>query len=83
MAMSKLTLYADTKVVKRAKQWAAKQHTSLSATVGRFLRALTAQQKVGELPPITRRLSGIAKIPDRPLRELMEEALEQKYRLRK
>jgi len=83
MAMSKLTLYADTAVVKRAKRWAAKRNTSLSAAVGRFLRALTTPQKVRELPPITRRMCGIAKIPDRPLRELMEEALEEKYRLRK
>ena len=83
MGMSKLTLYADTKVVKRAKQWASRRNTSLSALVGRFLDAVTAKKDVGELPPITRRLSGIAKIPDRPLADLMADGLEQKYRLRK
>jgi len=83
MAMSKLTLYADTKVVKRAKKFAARQNTSLSAMVGRFLKMVTEQPKVEELPPLTKRMAGLAKIPDRPLRELMEEALEEKYRLRK
>jgi len=79
MAMSKLTLYADAQVVKRAKRWAAKRHTSLSAAVGRFLRALTAQPKVGELPPITKKASGMVKIPDRPKADLISDALEDKY----
>ena len=83
MAMSKLTLYADTKVVKRAKRWASQRNTSLSALVGRFLGALTAKHEVSELPPITRKLSGIVKIPDRPLADLMADALEEKYRMRK
>ena len=80
MAMSKLTLYADTKVVQRAKRWAAKQNTSLSAIVGRFLRTVTAPVKVDELPPITKRASGLAKIPDKPKADLISDALEDKYR---
>ena len=79
MAMSKLTLYADTKVIRRAKKWASERNTSLSAVVGRFLRAVTAPTDVADLPPITKKASGMVKIPDRSKADLISDALEEKY----
>jgi hypothetical protein len=82
MAMSKLTLYADTKVVKRAKKWASERNTSLSAMVDRFLRAVTSKSELGDLPPITKKALGMVKLPDKPTEELLTQALEEKYRVK-
>ena len=79
MAMTKLTLSADADVVKKAKRVAAANNTSLSAMVDRFLRALVAERKRRPLPPITRGLAGIVKLEDRPLADLLTEALTEKY----
>ena len=79
---SKLIVNIDASVLRRARQYAATRNTNLSNIVERFLRALTKEVGVGDLPPITRKASGICRIPDRPVRELMEEALEEKYRIR-
>jgi hypothetical protein len=79
---SKLNLSIDSSLVRRAKRYAAMRNASLSSLIEGFLRALTTKVRVADLPPITRRASGICHLPERPLRQLMEDALEQKYRLR-
>ena len=59
--MSKLTLSVDSDVVAGAKRYAREQGTSVSRLVERYLDALARPPGVAdqELPPITRRLSGI------------------------
>jgi hypothetical protein len=58
--MAKLTLSVDDRVVERAKQYAGKQGTSVSALVERYLEALTRPTLRREnLPPVVRRLHGV------------------------
>lgn len=83
MAMTKLTLSADKDVVREAKRVAAAHNTSLSAMVDRFLRALIVERERRPLPPITRSLAGIVKLEDRPLADLLGEALTEKYEKRR
>lgn len=58
--MAKLTLSVDDAVVARAKTYAARQGTSVSNLVERFLDAVARPRRTpeDELPPITRRLFG-------------------------
>lgn len=58
--MAKLTLSVDDAVVERAKSYAARQGTSVSALVERFLDAVARPRRIAreDLPPVTRRLFG-------------------------
>ncbi len=63
--MSKLTLSVEGAVVERAKRFARRRETSISALVERYLEALTrpaarrGDARVGGLPPVTARLAGL------------------------
>ncbi len=59
--MSKLTLSVDADVVAGAKRYAKEQGTSVSRLVETYLTALARPQRIADkdLPPITRRLSGV------------------------
>ena len=61
--MSKLTLSVDEDVVAAAKRYAEQQGTSVSKLVQRYLDAVARPGKLSreDLPPITRRLSGVLK----------------------
>ena len=61
--MSKLTLSVDDEVIRQAKSWAAKEGTSVSQLVERFLReAATSPERPGsEATPVLRRLRGCLK----------------------
>ena len=86
MAMTKLTLSADRELVKQAKRWAAARNTSLSAAVSRFLAELvrTDEPQRGRLAPLTRRAATLIKTTNtRPYKELLTEALMDKYGIRK
>ena len=83
--MSKLTLSVDEAVVERAKAFARRGETSISALVERYLEALThpvprrSRPGDGELPPVTARLAGLLgrKGGDR---EAYRRHLDEKYR---
>jgi len=79
--MSKLTLSVDAEVVAGAKRYAARQGTSVSRLVETYLDALARPPVVAdeELPPITRRLSGILKGVKFDHEEYVD-YLERKYR---
>ena len=79
MPTTKLTLSADKRLVKEAKRVAAAQNTSLSAMIDRFLRAVTAKPGDAELGPLTKSAMGIAKVPDKPVQELLGDALWDRY----
>ena len=85
MATKKLTLSAPEEAIADAKRIAAEKMTSVSALFVRLLRAVDqeADSQVS-LGPITLRASGIVKLPERRTeRELLEDALGEKYRSRR
>lgn len=61
--MSKLTLSVDDEVIRQAKAWAAKEGTSVSRLVERFLREASTPPASPEAPaaPVLRRLRGCLK----------------------
>ena len=84
MPMAKLTLSADRTLIRDAKKLAADEGTSLSSLISRQLSAMIAfrRGKHKEIPigPITRRATGLAKVPaGKSYRELIEEALIDRY----
>lgn len=86
MATTKLTLSAEKPLIRDAKRIAAERHTSVSAMFARFLKSLTAsaEEEGPSLGPITRKASGIVKLPKgRSDRKLIEDALSAKYKSRK
>ncbi len=85
--MKKLTLSMDEKDIRLARRLAKEQGTSVSAMFTSILRLMAAKKRNGtkngkdeELPPITRSLTGIIKIPEgKTDRELIEEAILEKF----
>ncbi len=85
MPMSKLTLSADRELIEEAKKLAEAEGTSVSALFSRLLRAMTRARAPHEtVGPITRKASGIARLPKTARDErLLEDALARKYAARK
>ena len=83
MPTVKLTLSADEKVVRKARQLARKNKTSISAMFSRLVLALSKREKMkpeAEIGPLTRKALGLAKMPPgKNDREIIEEALLEKY----
>jgi hypothetical protein len=81
--MKKLTLSADEHVIRKARQLARRNKTSISAMFSRFVLATSEREAPsGEerLGPLTRRALGLAKLPaGKPDREVLEDALMEKY----
>ncbi len=79
--MKKLTLSVDEETLEDAKRLAGKRGTSVSAMFRRLIRAMANKEgKKFELGPITQRATGLVELPSkRSDRELLEEALEEKY----
>ena len=75
--MAKLTLSVDESVVQRAKRYAARRGTSVSALVERYLALLARPAGPKHLPPVLRRLRGSLKNLD--VAEY-QRYLERKYR---
>ncbi len=82
MGTRKLTLSASEAVIRVAKRIAAENNSSVSAMFTRIVNGL-AQSGVdpeAQLGPITLRATGIVSLPrNRTDRELLEDALEDKY----
>jgi len=81
VSMTKLTLSADPELVAEAKRLAEDAGTSLSAMFGRWVRAALREKAGGQPPgPLTRRACGLVRLPPgKSDRELLEEALAEKY----
>ena len=82
MSTVKLTLSADKDLVVEAKTFAAQRKTGVSAMVSGFLRSLSRFEGAApaSLGPITRRASGIVKLPPgRSDKDVIGEALTAKY----
>ncbi len=84
MAVKKLTLSAPEEVIAETKLIAAKKKTSVSALFVRLFRIIDQElDPEGTLGPIALRASGIVKLPaDGAEREMLEDALAEKYGLR-
>jgi hypothetical protein len=83
MAIETLTIEAEGSLIHAAADVAARNHMKLSDLVIRYLEALTTHvplQPSSTLPPLTLAASGLLKnLPDRPYRELIEEAICEKH----
>jgi|HubBroStandDraft_6_1064221.scaffolds.fasta_scaffold1997943_1 hypothetical protein len=81
--MTKLTLSADPAIVELAKSLAAEQGTSVSAMFERFITLAAAKRrKTIPLGPLTRRMTGIVKLPKGATAQtVLEEALLERHGL--
>jgi hypothetical protein len=79
---TKLTLTLDNKIIEKAKIYAEKNKISLSKLVEFYFRSLssTPKNKLENVPPITKELSGIARIKTaKSDKELLKEALNRRF----
>lgn len=86
MATTKLTLSADALLVRQAKRLAKEQKTSVSGMFSRYIENLVKVRRldVHALGPLTRRASGMVKLPKgKSEEEILHQALAAKYGLRK
>ena len=83
--MAKLTLSVDKAIVKEAKKIAAANGTSVSVMFSQFVEALaTPRRRRPKIGPLTRKVSGLVKLPpDKDYKELVTEALRDKYGVRR
>ncbi|MEY4875865.1 MAG: hypothetical protein RL708_1014 [Bacteroidota bacterium] len=61
---AKLTLAFDEKVIRKAKQYASRHHTSVSSLVENFLKSITDEKpkkKEIEITPLAKSIAGVAK----------------------
>ena len=80
MAIKKLTLSVPEEVIADAKRIAAKKGTSVSALFVRLLRTVDQEvESQGAFGPITLRASGIVRLPKHSARDLLEDALDERY----
>ena len=81
MGVKKLTLSAPADAIEAAKRIAAQKRTSVSALFVRLIRAADEDlAPCNALGPITQRASGIVSLPsDRSVRDLLADALDEKY----
>ena len=78
MAMTKLTLSAETDLIADAKQWASSHRTSVSGMFARFLRSIEQieRDESAQIGPLTRQATGLLNVPkNRSDQELLEDAL--------
>jgi len=81
--MTKLTLSVDEGVVAQAKRLAKQRGTSVSAMFSQLVRSMSQEDRGSQkLGPLARKASGLAAAPsNKPDREVLEEALLEKYGL--
>jgi hypothetical protein len=78
--MTRVTLDIDEDLLVRVKERAAAENTTVEEMVQRFLKVVAQPFRREDLPPITRSALGLFKgLPDRPYKELLEEALLERY----
>lgn len=81
--MTKLTLSMDKAVIAQAKKIAQARHTSVSAMVTQFIQSVAAPKRKLKLGPLTRRVSGLIKLPPgKDYKELVSDALAQRHGIR-
>ncbi len=80
--MAKLTLNVDREVIEKAKRLAAERNTSVSALFSRFIGALAngkdQREPIGKL---ARQASGVIDLKGRSHKDVLADALKDKYGL--
>lgn len=81
MATRQLTLSADEDTVRRLEELAAEQNTDVNSFITRVLDLLSRRDwRREEVAPAVRQATGLATgLPDRPYKELLEEAIWEKH----
>ena len=80
--ITKLTLTMDNNTIETAKQYAKKNKISLSKLVEFYFKSLStdSENHIESIPPITKELSGIARISTtKSNKELLKDALNKKF----
>jgi len=78
--MTKLTLSIDEGIVEKAKEIAQANGTSVSAMFSQFVQSMANRPKDFKIGPLTRKLTGIAKLPSgKDYKEALTDALCEKY----
>lgn len=79
---TKLTLTMDDRVIKRAKTYASKQHTSLSRLIENYFKIIAGDESWSDAPtPLVQKLSGVIKIRQgEDVRDEYTDYLIRKYR---
>lgn len=84
MSMTKLTLNAESALIREAKKLAAERNTSVSALFSRLVATMgrTEHAKPPLIGPLTRKAAGLLRLPaGRASREILAVALSEKYGL--
>jgi len=83
--MTKLTLSINENTVQKAKKIAQANGTSISAMFSQFVLSMSAAPgKSAKIGPLTRKLSGIVKLPrGKGYKDLLTDALMDKHGMRK
>ncbi|MDY6970446.1 MAG: DUF6364 family protein [Spirochaetota bacterium] len=79
---TKLTLTMDNNIIEAAKQYAKKNNISLSKLVEFYFKSLSSvsENQIESIPPITKELSGIARISlMKSDQKLLKDALNNKF----
>ncbi|MCG9480115.1 MAG: DUF6364 family protein [Actinomycetia bacterium] len=77
---TKLTLTMDKEIIEAAKEYAKKNNISLSGIVELYFKALSSGTQDFNPGPITRELSGIARITTKKSdKQLLKEALNKRF----
>jgi hypothetical protein len=80
--VTKLTLTLDNKIIEQTKIYAHQNKISLSKLVEIYFRSLSAtpERRAETIPPITRKLSGIAGLSTgKSDKELLQDALSKRF----
>ena len=79
---TKLTLTMDDRIIKKAKTYAGKKHTSLSRLIENYFKLIARDEPGGEAPtPLVQKLSGVLKIRQgEDMRDEYTDYLMRKYR---
>ncbi|MCP4378973.1 MAG: CopG family transcriptional regulator [bacterium] len=78
--MTKLTLSVDEATIESAKKLARDNGTSVSDMFRRFVQSMARGPKDFKIGPLTRKLTGIAKLPPgKDYKEALTDALFEKY----
>ncbi len=77
---SKLTLKLNESVIKRAKQYAKENNTSLSRMIESYLQAVTTKKKSKiKISPLVESLTGVIELDKKDYRKDYADFLSQKY----
>lgn len=80
--MPKLTLSVTEQLIRQAKRLAAQNNTSVSSMFARFIQALSQKQgEKSKIGPLTRQASGQFDLKGREYRDVLTDALNEKYGL--